>query len=125
MLDIKLTFLKVNFQTGIIANENQEKNCRAEQKSQQKRSGRGLITIDITDQNVKIAHINGRSPEQLVLENYKIFPLPQGYIQDGKINNEEQLVAILQQAYTQFKNGSKQFVAALPQILWLYSHLIM
>lgn len=30
-------------------------------------SGRGLITIDITDQNVKIAHLNGRSPEQLVL----------------------------------------------------------
>ena len=77
-------------------------------------SGRGLITIDITDQNVKIAHLNGRSPEQLVLENYKIFPLPQGYIQDGKINNEEQLVAILQQAYAQFKGSSKQFVAALP-----------
>ena len=87
-------------------------------------SGRGLITIDITDQNVKIAHLNGRSPEQLVLENYKIFPLPQGYIQDGKINNEEQLVAIMQQAYAQFKAVASNLLLRYHITLWRYNRLI-
>ena len=76
--------------------------------------GRGLLTIDITDQNVKIAHLSGRSPEHLVLENYKIFPIPQGYVQDGKISNEEQLIETLKQAYSSFKGTTKQVVAALP-----------
>ncbi|QJQ52352.1 MULTISPECIES: type IV pilus assembly protein PilM [Vitreoscilla] len=83
-------------------------------KNSKASTGRGLLTIDITDQNVKIAHISGRSPEQLVLENYKIFPIPQGYVQDGKINNEEQFTVILQQACSQFKGSGKQVVAALP-----------
>ena len=83
-------------------------------KNSKASTGRGLLTIDITDQNIKIAHVSGRSPEQLVLENYKIFPIPQGYVQDGKINNEEQFIVVLQEAYSQFKGGSKQIVAALP-----------
>lgn len=91
-----------------------KKNAALNKKNSKSSSGRGLLTIDITDQHVKIAHLTGRTSEQLVLENYKTFPIPQGSIQDGKIANEEQLIGVLQQAYSQFKGSSKQFVVALP-----------
>ena len=64
-----------------------------------------------------MVYLAGSVPDNLRLENYTIQPLPKGVIINGNIEDHDQLVSYLQQAYQQLGSSYKNVTAALPQAL--------
>ncbi len=76
-----------------------------------------FIGIDITGNQVKLVAISGKSLDSLTLENYVITPLENNVIHDNKINDEEKLVASLQQSLNTLRVSGKGFIAAMPETI--------
>jgi type IV pilus assembly protein PilM len=80
-------------------------------------TSRTLIGVDITDHQIKTVALSGRGLSSLTLEKYAITPLEANVINDGKINDEEKLVASLQQNLKTLHTANKGFIAAMPEVL--------
>ena len=57
------------------------------------------IGIDIDQYSIKMVQLSGRSLNQIQLEKYVIAKLPKNIVQGNKVQNHDQLVTYLQQAY--------------------------
>lgn len=62
-------------------------------------NNRAAIGIDIDQHSIKMVQLSGRSLNQIQLEKYVIAKLPKNIIQGNKVQNYDQLVTYLQQAY--------------------------
>ncbi|MDK4679949.1 type IV pilus assembly protein PilM [Kingella negevensis] len=77
-------------------------------------SGRSVIGVDISQNNIRMVQVSGRQLSQVQLEKYAILPLPQNVVLGHEINDYEQFVSILQQCYEKLKTNCKQANIALP-----------
>ncbi|HFA8210549.1 TPA: pilus assembly protein PilM, partial [Neisseria gonorrhoeae] len=64
-----------------------------------------------------MVQLSGRSLNQIQLEKYVIAKLPKNIIQGNKVQNYDQLVTYLQQAYAKLGTSCKNIVASVPQNL--------
>lgn len=86
-------------------------------KAKKSFGGKGSLGIDITPNAINMVLLSGSVPNNLKLEKYAIQPLPKGIIVNGNIEDHDQLVSYLQQAYEQLGGNHKNVTAALPQSL--------
>lgn len=86
-------------------------------KAKKSLMGKGSLGIDITPNAISMVHLSGSLPNKLKLEKHVIQPLPRGVIINGNIEDHDQLVSYLQQAYEQLGGGSKKTIGALPHTL--------
>lgn len=94
-----------------------KKSKKSIQRTKISLGGKGCLGVDITPNAINMVHLAGSAPGNLRLENYTIQPLPKGVIINGNIEDHDQLVSYLQQAYQQLGNSCKNVTAALPQSL--------
>ena len=87
-------------------------------------NNKGFIGVDVGSHHIKMVHLSGRSLDQLKLEGYVITPLPQDVVVDGKVHDDEQLVATLQLSYAQLKSNNKNIIAAMPSNLTTLQNFI-
>ncbi|EPI3873695.1 type IV pilus biogenesis protein PilM [Neisseria gonorrhoeae] len=80
-------------------------------------NNRAAIGIDIDQHSIKMVQLSGRSLNQIQLEKYVIAKLPKNIIQGNKVQNYDQLVTYLQQAYAKLGTSCKNIVASVPQNL--------
>ncbi len=70
-------------------------------------NNRAAIGIDIDQHSIKMVQLSGRSLNQIQLEKYVIAKLPKNIIQGNKVQNYDQLVTYLQQAYAKLGTSCK------------------
>lgn len=80
-------------------------------------NNRAAIGIDIDQHSIKMVQLSGRSLNQIQLEKYVIAKLPKNIIQGNKVQNYDQLVTYLQQAYAKLGTSCKNIIASVPQNL--------
>ncbi|HEZ2214645.1 TPA: pilus assembly protein PilM [Neisseria meningitidis] len=80
-------------------------------------NNRAAIGIDIDQHFIKMVQLSGRSLNQIQLEKYVIAKLPKNIIQGNKVQNYDQLVTYLQQAYAKLGTSCKNIIASVPQNL--------
>ncbi|MFC2351960.1 type IV pilus assembly protein PilM [Eikenella halliae] len=90
---------------------------KSKQKAKMSFGSKGCLGVDITPTAINMVHLAGSVPGNLRLENYTIQPLPKGVIINGNIEDHDQLVSYLQQAYQRLGSSCKNVTAALPQAL--------
>lgn len=78
-------------------------------------SSRGAVGIDIGQDAIRMVQLSGRSLNQIQLEKYAVVKLPKDIVKGGRIQDFDQIVSFLQQAYGQLKTSNRNIVACLPQ----------
>lgn len=86
-------------------------------KSKKSLMGKGSLGVDITPNAIGMVHLSGSLPDKLKLEKHVIQPLPKGVIINGNVENHDQLVSYLQQAFEQLGGGVRTITAALPHTM--------
>lgn len=90
---------------------------KSTKKTKMSFGSKGCLGVDITPSSINMVHLAGSVPGKLRVENYTIQPLPKGVIINGNIEDHDQLVSYLQQAYEQAGGGCKNVTGSLPQSL--------
>lgn len=87
-------------------------------------NNRAAIGIDIDQYSIKMVQLSGRSLNQIQLEKYVIAKLPKNIVQGNKVQNHDQLVTYLQQAYVKLNSSCKNIITAIPQNLATAEQLV-
>lgn len=78
-------------------------------------SSRQCAGINITDRSINMVLLNARNLNQIRLENYVVAPLPDNIISNGNIENYDEFVARIQQAWKLLRTNCKNITVAIPQ----------
>ncbi|MXS86221.1 pilus assembly protein PilM [Nitrosomonas sp. HPC101] len=75
-----------------------------------------MLGVDISASSIKLVELSrkGGAPQSYRLERYVIEPMPMGALQDGDINQIEQVTDCLQRALKRMGTRQKKIVMALP-----------
>lgn len=78
-------------------------------------SSKQCVGIDITARSINMVLLSARSLKQIRLEKYVILPLPKNIIVNGNVENYDDFVVHIQQAWKTFRTNCKNITVAMPQ----------
>ncbi|MDF7675658.1 type IV pilus assembly protein PilM [Neisseriaceae bacterium ESL0693] len=78
-------------------------------------SSKQCVGINITPRSINMVLLSARSLNQIRLEKYVISPLPKNIIMNGNVENYDDFVVHIQQAWKTFRTNCKNITVAMPQ----------
>ena len=107
----------VNYQTESPFMKVKKLKANSKNKKVVTASSKQCLGINFTDKSINMVLLSARSLNQFCLEKYVIVPISKNIIDNGNIENHDDFVAILQQAYQELQSNCKNIIVSIPQKL--------